>query len=147
MSRSDGYIFVLWGNKFDEVAATIFVVELRKAGFLVKVVGLTPPNIKGEYGLALVPDLTLDQALQKAASAICIIIPNPAYQVKHLRNDPRVSELFQQAHSNNAKFVVGQFCEDIRLDLDSLGITNIVEYPDDDLVKFVRELVNSLKAE
>lgn len=144
MSRPEGYIFVLWGDKFDEVAAVIFVTELRKAGFLVRLVGLTPPQIKGRHGLGLVPDLMLEQALPKAAQAICVIIPCPAYQVKHFKNDPRVSELFDQAHSNKAQFVIGQFNTNTRLYLDSFEIIDIVEYPDNELTAFVRELINTI---
>lgn len=147
MSRSDDYIFVLWGDKFDEVTAAIFVTELRKVGFLVKVVGLTPPSIKGAYGLALIPDLMLEQALPRAAKTKCIIIPYPIAQVKHFKNDPRISELFHQARSNKAKFVVGQFNQDIRHYLDLLEINDIVEYPNKDLRVFVQELINNLKAE
>ncbi|NJN98486.1 MAG: DJ-1/PfpI family protein [Anaerolineales bacterium] len=75
MARHRDYVFVLWADQFEEAPATIFVTELREAGLRVKVVGATPAPISGLHGLALVPDLTLDQALTLLAQVICLIIP------------------------------------------------------------------------
>ena len=69
MRKLNDYVLVLWAERFDEAAATIFVTVLREAGLRVKVVGLTPPPVSGAHGLALVPDLSLDQALPLAALA------------------------------------------------------------------------------
>ncbi len=63
MPRTQDYVFVLWGDRFEEVAATIFVAELRQAGLRVKVVSLTRRRVNGGHGLALLPDLTLEEAL------------------------------------------------------------------------------------
>ena len=56
MSKPDNYIFVLWADKFEEVTATVFITELRKAGLRAKLVGLTRQQTSGAYGLALAPD-------------------------------------------------------------------------------------------
>jgi len=147
MPKSNDIIFVLWGDNFEEAAATIFVTELREAGLRVKVVGLTPPNIKGSRGLALVPDLTLEQALPLAGQSVCLVIPCASPGIKRLNNDPRLGQLFRLARSNKAKFVVGQLRES---DITDFGLLllyaeRVFMYPDrEDLVKFARKLADSL---
>jgi hypothetical protein len=143
------YVFVLWGDKFEEAIATIFVTELREAGLRVKVVGLTPQRISGLHGLALVPDLTLDQALPLASQAMCLVIPNAASGLKRLKNDPRLREFFAIARANRAKFIIGSSGQ---ADLADLGLGPIAEeslvvYPEHEgLVEFARELGGSLSA-
>ena len=38
MSRTRNYMFVLWADRFDESAATVFVTEFRIAGLCTKLV-------------------------------------------------------------------------------------------------------------
>jgi putative intracellular protease/amidase len=146
MPNRSGYIFVLWGDKFEEVTATIFVTELRKAGFLVKVVGLNPPQIRGVCGLALVPDLMLDKALLLAAKAKCVIVPCPVQNIKRLKNDPRLGEFLQRTRVNKAKLVIGPSNMTNVSDLEVFPTTdNIVVYADgEDLVGFVHKLTGWL---
>ena len=47
MSQFGDYIFVLWGNGFDETTATIFITELRRVGLPVKLVGLSQRRSAG----------------------------------------------------------------------------------------------------
>ena len=107
MLKANDYVFVLWGDKFEEAAATIFVTAFREAGIRVKVIGLTAQRISGAHGLALVPDLTLDQALRLASNAVCVILPYTSRGIKRLRNDPRIMEFFSLANSNNARLRFG----------------------------------------
>jgi hypothetical protein len=149
MSKFSDYVFVLWGDQFEEVAATIFVTELREAGLRVKVVGLTPRRISGAYGLALVPDLTLDQALSLAAKAVCLVIPYRSRGLKRLKNDPRLRDFFSRVQANKARFVIGQLNGDdlANLDLFPISADNVVVYPDkEELVEFARELAGSLSS-
>jgi hypothetical protein len=115
------YVFVLWGDNFEEATAVIFVTELRRTGRLVKLVGLHPPPINGARGVALVPDLMLDQA-------------------------PRLGEFFCRAHSNKAKFVIGPPNETNVADLELIpDPQNVITYADSDgLNEFVRELARYL---
>lgn len=150
MSKYRDYIFLLWGDRFDEAVATILVTELRKAGLRVKVVGLTPRQIGGAHGLALVPDLTLDQALPLASQAICLIIPCRASWSKYLQNDPRIRQLIEQANPSQIKLVVGTWNEPIQTDL-ALPATvkeNVMVYPEtEDVVEFARETAKLLSRE
>jgi hypothetical protein len=147
MPKPKDYVFVLWGNEFDEASATIFVTELRRAGLCVKVVGLTHRRANGIYGLALVPDLTLDEALPLAPYVMGAIIPCKSPRVKQLRDDPRLREFFCQAHAHKARFVIEQLDETSMADLRLFPITpdNVIIYSDkENLVEFARELAGLL---
>lgn len=147
MPKSRGWVAVLWGDNFDETAATIFVTEFREAGLWAKVVGLSPPYISGSHGLVLMPDLTLDQALTSAQDAIGVVIPHASPGIKRLKNDPRLQTFCEQAAKNEAKFVVGWLDEaDLGdLVLFPLGEKNLVIYPtSENLVEFARDLTKAL---
>jgi hypothetical protein len=123
----------LWGKEFDEATASMFDAHLRQVGLRVKVVGLSPPPIKGERGLALVPDMTLSQALETDAHTICVIIPCESQYLKHLKNDPRINQFFEQVQRYQAKFVIKRVN---KTKIDQLGLfsatDNIIMYPDGD---------------
>lgn len=107
MSRTRDYMFVLWADRFDESAATVFVTEFRIAGLRTKLVSLVSHASAGANGLALAPDLTLDQALPLAGRAACVVIPGGAAAVKRLGDDPRLRVFLAEAHAHGALFVVG----------------------------------------
>lgn len=144
MLKSKAYVFVLWSESFDEITATAFVTELREAGLLVKVVGLTPrKKISGAHGLVLVPDLTLDQALLVAFQAVCVIIPVAPGRSKRLDYDPRLSQFFEQASSNQAQFIISRWhnIEPAGLELPAAVGGEVMIYPDSEtIVKFAREI-------
>ena len=148
MSKIHTYVFVLWGEKFEEDTAAIFVTELRKAGLRVKVVGLAPQHINGAHGLALVPDLTLDQALPLANHTTCLIVPYKSRGIKRLNNDPRVQKFFAQALANQARFVFGPVNNgDIAESglLPKAAMDQIIVYPKcENMVEFARELADLL---
>lgn len=144
MSQSDELIFVLWGSGFDEATATIFITELRRAGLQVKLIGLTRRRSNGAYGLALVPDLTLEEVRSTSDRTTCMIVPYTSTGNKRLRNDPRLSEFFERAHANEARFISGPLDQaDLAMfpaDIDKV----IVEPGSEDLIKVARELSRSL---
>lgn len=144
MTKSNHYIFVLWGHNFEEHIATTFITQFREAGLLVKVVGVTPGQISGAHGLILAPDLMLSRAMPLAAQAICVVIPAAGCNLASLKNDPRLIEFFRLARSNGAKFVVGALNEaDFKhLELLSLAPEEVLVYPaSDELVEFARQVV------
>ena len=143
MSKRNSYVFVLWGQDFDEVAATIFVTEFRKAGIRVKVVALTPRRLSGEHGLALGTDMTLEQALRVANKAICVVLPGASSRIAQLANDPRLGEFFSRARSNRARFIVGQI--DNRDMAELMGGPDVTVYPfRDDLLEFAGDVAEEL---
>jgi hypothetical protein len=147
MPKSYEYVFVLWGDEFDEVPATVFVSELREVGLRVKIVGLSSQRMSGAHGLALVPDLTLDQALALAPNTICIIIPFASQGIRRLKNDPRLREFCDQAQANQAKFILGRLNETDIADLNLFPpcSTDVMVYPEsENLVVFARDVAGLL---
>lgn len=146
MSKQPTYVFILWGDDFEETPATIFVTELREAGLRVKVVGLTPQRINGAHGLALLPDLSLDQALPLAAQTICLIIPATAAGLKRLTNDPRLPDLCHRAQANQAKFIIGPLNPTDLTASDLFPPTaDVITYPaSETLIPFARDVAGRL---
>ena len=108
MAKTRDYMFVLWADRFDESAAAVFVTEFRIAGLRTKLVSLVSHASVGAFGLALAPDLTLDQALPLAGRAACVVIPGGAAAIRRLGDDPRLRDFVAQAHARGALFVVGR---------------------------------------
>jgi hypothetical protein len=148
MLGRQGYVFVLWADNFEEIAATVFISELREVGLRVKMVGLTGPRSRGAHGLVLVPDLTLDQALPLACHTSCLIIPCTLLSLKTLKNDPRLYQFFERVQSVRARFVVNPTFSSESLDSRSWPFPTpelLMIYPDNqEMVKFARELVGFL---
>jgi putative intracellular protease/amidase len=97
MTEAKDHCFVLWADRFDEVAAVVFVAELRRAGLRVRLVGLPGPSFVGVHGLSLAPDLTLDEALAQTARLACLVAPCDAPALARAVNDPRLADLLDQA--------------------------------------------------
>ena len=143
MANYKDYIFVSWGDGFDEVAATIFITEFRKAGLRVKVVALTPRRLSGAHGLALGTDMTLEQALRVADKAICVVLPGATSKIAQLTNDPRLSEFFSRARSGEARFIVGQVDNKDMAEL--MGGPDVAVYPSrDELLEFAEDVAREL---
>ena len=140
MSKSKQYTFVLWGNGFEESMAAVFISELRQANRRVKLVGLTQRPTRGAYGLSFTPDISLDQALSLAASAVWVVIPSRSASFGPLLADPRLPAFFQAAHK--ACFIIAPLTEADRA-LFPQGCQWIEIEPSDEwLVKIVREMVS-----
>ncbi len=95
--KPSDYIFILWGDKFEETALVTFATTLRDAGLHVKFVGLTGQRSTGKHGVVLCSDLALGQALALAEQAIGVIIPCSAATLSRIENDPRVLDFFQRS--------------------------------------------------
>lgn len=136
MSRSEQPIFVLWGSGFEEAMAAIFITELRRANRRVRLVGLTRRAIGGAYGLALVPDLSLDEALPLVAKAAWVIVPYRSTGLGQLLTDPRLPVFFRAA--SQAGFITGPLTEADR-SLFPPGCDRMeIDPGDEGLVKVVR---------
>lgn len=146
-SRLDSYAFVLWGESFREIPATIFVGELRRAGIRVKVVGLNAQRTTGLYGLKLIPDISLDQALHLAERAICVIIPSDLEQLQQFDYDPRITDLLHRARINNARIIVGRVPStgEIQNNLPNLHQKEFIEFPESGrLFEFAEQTAHAL---
>lgn len=107
MTEAKDHCFVLWADRFDEVAAVVFVAELRRAGLRVRLVGLAGPGFVGSHGLALAPDLTLDEALAQTGRLACLVAPCDASALARAANDPRLAELLEAAAALDAPLYAG----------------------------------------
>lgn len=138
MPKGGRYIFVLWGDYFDEAAAAIFVTELRRAGLRVKVVGLTQRPISGAHGLVLTPDLSLAQALPLAKQALGLIIPCALSVAQQLWHDPRLADFITQLRAGGARLVSGPGEGAAGGVAEAVGEAVLVYPEHEDLVRFVR---------
>lgn len=149
MPKRRDHILVLWGEQFEELPATIFITKLRKVGFPVKVVALMPnrSGINGAYGLGLVPDLTLDEALNIVDKTRCLIVPYPLQYLNRFASDPRLSQLFSKSQANKVMFILKSQTRVVDSFLDmSLTKEDILVYPADeeDLIRFTEEIIAEL---
>jgi len=146
--KSPYYIFILWGDKFEETAVVTFATTLRDAGLHVKVVGLTGQRSTGKHGVVLYSDLALGQALALAEQAICVIVPCSATTLVRVENDPRVLDFFQRAETNGAQFVLNQAEAFERSGLKKLALGNhdIIFYAErPDLLLCAQEVAGLLR--
>jgi hypothetical protein len=105
------HVFILWGDRFEELDAAAFLTQLRQAGVRTKLVGLSQQRISGAHGLLLVSDITLEQALTLAHRALAVIIPCGQVGLPRLENDPRIATFLQRAQACGALFMVGPASE------------------------------------
>jgi hypothetical protein len=150
MPKVQRYVFVLWGQHCDEAAASIFVTELRKAGLLVRVVGVSGQRTAGAHGLTLAPDVMLSEALPLARRAIGVIMPCDTAVLRRFANDPSLGAFLRQAQANQARLVAGAIIDTATLL--ALGLLTTGEdtveidlYPDDEaLILFAHDVAQTL---
>lgn len=147
LSKVAPCVLVLWGEYFDEVAATMFIVTLRQAGVAVRVVGVHGLLAAGRNGLLLHADMSLSEIQPLIDQVTCLVLPCSRAAVKRLENDPRIHELFAAVVHNQAKMVVHDRGVIRQSLLNSLLATesDIVTYASDEqLQPFVQEMAKGL---
>lgn len=83
----------------EELEAVTIIDLLRRAGIEVVVAGLKPGIVKASRGVLLVPDCTLDAALQDEFDML--VLPGGMPGMTHLREDSRIRGLLQKLASEN----------------------------------------------
>lgn len=78
----------------EELEAVTIIDLLRRAGIDVVVAGLVPGVVKASRGTQLVPDTTLDAALQEDFDMV--VLPGGMPGAQHLRDDARIIALLQK---------------------------------------------------
>lgn len=78
----------------EELEAVTIIDLLRRAGIEVVVAGLAPGIVKASRGTQLVPDTTLDAALQDDFDMV--VLPGGMPGAQHLRDDARIIALLQK---------------------------------------------------
>lgn len=82
----------------EEMEAVTVVDLLRRAGIDVTTAGLDDRPVHASRGMVLVPDTTLDEALQHSYDII--VLPGGLPGADHLRNDARIIDLLREMASN-----------------------------------------------
>ncbi len=81
----------------EELEAVTVIDLLRRAGIEVISAGLEQGSIKASRGMVLVPDMTLDQALDSAqADYDMVVLPGGLPGADHLNNDSRIQKLITE---------------------------------------------------
>ena len=79
---------------FEELEAVAVIDILRRGGIKVVVAGLKAGPVKGSRDTVIVPDTTLDQAMDQAFDML--VLPGGMPGVAHLREDPRIKTLLER---------------------------------------------------
>ena len=82
-----------------------WVCRLRAEGRRVYLVTVSGRRVRGSYGVALEPDISLDEALGLAAQASLIIIPCAIDALHPFSRDPRLDELLLLAGEAGTQFL------------------------------------------
>ena len=77
----------------EELEAVTLIDLLRRAGIDVVTAGLKPGIVKASRGVQLVPDVTLDVALQDSYDMV--VLPGGMPGAAHLKADPRILDLLK----------------------------------------------------
>lgn len=78
----------------EELEAVTIIDLLRRAGIDVVVAGLQPGTVKASRGTQLVPDMSLDAALQNEFDMV--VLPGGMPGARHLKEDPRILNLLKK---------------------------------------------------
>ena len=78
----------------EELEAVTVIDLLRRAGIDVVVAGLDAQPVRASRGVVLLPDMTLEQALQREYDMV--VLPGGMPGADHLRDDARVVGLLQE---------------------------------------------------
>jgi len=97
--------FVLWGEGCDEALAVAWVSHLRAEGRRVYLVGGNGRRVRGKYGVRLVCDMGLDQAVALVSQTVLVILPCDEFALGTLRRDPRFEKLLHLAGQAGAQIL------------------------------------------
>ena len=78
----------------EELEAVTIIDLLRRAGIDVVTAGLKPGIVRASRGVQLMPDTTLDAALQDDYDML--VLPGGMPGADHLKNDPRILDLVRR---------------------------------------------------
>lgn len=83
----------------EELEAVTIIDLLRRAGIEVITAGLQPGTVRGSRGTVLVPDATLDDALDRDYDMV--VLPGGQPGARNLEHDPRIASLLRRMAQEN----------------------------------------------
>ncbi|MDX8386665.1 MAG: DJ-1/PfpI family protein [Gallionella sp.] len=87
-------VLVIFADGSEELEAITIVNIMRRAGITVTLAGLTDGALTGSRGVTILPDSTLDEALNQNYDMV--VLPGGQPGTNHLKADTRVLQLVQQ---------------------------------------------------
>ncbi len=87
-------VLVPLAEGFEELEAITIIDLLRRAEVNVVVAGLQPGSVRASRDTVHVPDMSLDEALQRSYDMV--VLPGGLPGADHLNADPRIHTLLQQ---------------------------------------------------
>lgn len=146
MAQHARLVLVLWHDHFDEIAAAIFVGELRAVGQKVRLVGLGASKNRGKHGLRLVPDTTMSEAMAMQEEVGMVIFPCDGWSESIATHDPRLRELlFTLSHQHTRLMVSQSAIQTLTHWLPPVAESFFELYPaTEELVPFARSVALSL---
>jgi hypothetical protein len=99
-----GCAFILWSAYYDDQLAVLAAIHLRDAGWRTRIVGLRGDMHKGRYGLCLVADVSVGEALRCRELPVCVVAPCAPEQI-NIYGDARLGEFLAGARRRGALFV------------------------------------------
>jgi 4-methyl-5(b-hydroxyethyl)-thiazole monophosphate biosynthesis len=81
---------------YEELEAVTVIDVLRRADIEVVTAGLYDGPVRGSRGTVIVPDASLDAAMNEAFDML--VLPGGMPGVRHLREDPRIGVLLERFH-------------------------------------------------
>lgn len=136
---------ILLAREFAESSTVTCLERLREAGIPVSLVGLSAGLITGSHGLAIRPDLTLDQVLPAARHDL-VMLPRGMAAVSALFADPRVHRLIVGTLDNHGLVAAAPEAQLLfeQAGLITPGATASFLWQGEDLEQFVSQLIERL---
>lgn len=106
MSQITKSLLILLGTQFDEPLVILLRSDLWDIGWLVKLVGATTHATRGKRDMPLLPDISLERAVELPIKVAGILIPCSVPYLDFLRDEPRYATLLRKVTSERTRFIV-----------------------------------------
>ncbi len=83
----------------------LYIKALRGAGLPLKTVGLSKRPVRGQHGVEILPDLSIDGVLYEPSPIKILILPNDGLSTSAWRADPRTNSLLEMVQEQGGDVV------------------------------------------
>jgi putative intracellular protease/amidase len=138
--------FILVAHGYEEEFTICCLIQMRKAGLSVSLVGFSAGLVSSLHGLRLRPDLSLEQAVAHQPADM-VVVPGGAFAVSALLTDPRVHRLFEATWAAGGIIAATRTAEPVLANQGLLPeqiTSSLYTQQDRNSIDFVRQLVELL---